>query len=69
MYNFSFLRLASLLEEGTYWRAMRPSQVLFGNRGTRVFISGEQGNKGKKNEGNRGTEAILGNREHGKSRG
>ena len=33
--------------------------------GTRPFISGEQKSK---TEGNRGTKAILGNREHSKSR-
>ena len=39
---------------------------VLGNRGTfRAFISGEQRSK---NEGNRGTKAILGNREHMKSR-
>ena len=39
-----------------------------GEQGTRAFISGEQqGNKMFKNEGNRGTNAILGNREHRKS--
>ena len=32
------------------------------------FISGEQENKSLKTEGNRGTKAILGNREHRKSR-
>ena len=35
---------------------------VLGNRGIRPFISGEQGNKSK-SEGNRGTKAILGNRE------
>ena len=29
-----------------------------------TFISGEQGNKCKNFEGNRGTKTILGNREH-----
>ena len=36
-----------------------------GNRGTRVFISGEHGSK---NEGQRGTKAFLRNRQHRKSR-
>ena len=37
---------------------------VLGNRGTRAFISGEQGNKGQIL---RGTKTILGNREHRKS--
>ena len=36
---------------------------VLGNRGTRAFISGEQGNKGQIL---RGTKTILGNREHRK---
>ena len=39
--------------------------VVLGNRGMRAYFSGEQRSK---NEGNRGTKAILGNREHRKSR-
>ena len=37
---------------------------VLGNRGTRAYFSGEQRSK---NKGNRGTKAILGNREHRKS--
>ena len=37
---------------------------VLGNRGKRVFISGEQGNKGQIL---RGTKTILGNREHKKT--
>ena len=46
---------------------MRPSQRFWGTaRGTRAFISGEQGNKGlKKRE--TGTKVVLGNREHRRS--
>ena len=40
---------------------------VLGNRGIRPFTSGEQGNKSK-NERNWETKAILGNREHIKSR-
>ena len=39
---------------------------VWGNRGKRVFISGEQGNKDSNFEVNRGTKTILGNREHKK---
>ena len=40
---------------------------VLGNRGKRVFISGEQGNKGQILRGNRGTKTILGNSEHKKT--
>ena len=47
---------------------MRPSQGFWGT-GNKAIYFGEQGNKNKsKTEGNRGTKAILGNREHRKLR-
>ena len=39
---------------------------VFGDRGTRAFISGEQEQR-PNFEGNRGTKTILGNREHKKT--
>ena len=47
-----------------YMTEARPG--VLGNKGTKaIFFSGEQGNKGLKI---RGTQVILGNREHTKSR-
>ena len=43
-------------------------QGVLGNRGIRPFISGEQKSKTEGNRGNSGRKAILGNREHRKSR-
>ena len=40
---------------------MGPSQGVLGNRGKRVFISGEQRSNF---EGDRGTKTLFGNREH-----
>ena len=55
-------------EENTSKKRRHINEALSGVWGTRAFFSGEHGNKGLKKKGYRETQAILGNREHRKSR-
>ena len=50
-----------------FWKGAKWGLPGFGKSGTRQFISGEQGNKGLKWR-EQGKQAVLGNREHRKSR-